>query len=162
VRCTDRALEKHEIVELDMQAGNHDAHTAVMLSLCLAEHYRNNPRVVVDEGPSKYHYREFGECLIGSTHGDTCKLAALAEIMACDQREAWGRTKHRYWYTGHVHHESRKELRGCIVETFRTLAASDAWHAGQGYRSGRSMVCDVLHKTRGRIMRHEVGVEELV
>ena len=104
---------------------------------------------------------EFGRNMIGVTHGHNTKPAALPGIMATDHPEAWGRTSHRYWYTGHIHHQTVYEFPGCTVETFRTLAARDAWHHAKGYRSGRSMVCDVLHRERGRIMRHEVGVEEL-
>jgi hypothetical protein len=124
-------------------------------------HFHYEPRVVIAPNPSMFHYHEFGTNLLGITHGHTVKANALPGIMANDQAPAWGRTKQRYWYCGHVHHESKKEYPGCIVETFRTLAPKDAWHAGQGYRAGQSMVCDVVHKTRGRIMRHEVGVESL-
>jgi hypothetical protein len=161
IRCIDCALEKHAEVVVINEIGNHDAHTAIMLSVCLAHHYRNNPRVKIDVSPSKFHWYEFGLNLIGVTHGDTCKAEKLPGVMATDRAEAWGRTKFRRFYTGHVHHESVKEFPGCTVETMRTLASKDAWHAGQGYRSGRSMVCDVHHRTRGRILRHEIGIEDL-
>lgn len=161
VRCVQRALEKHDVVEVDNRIGNHDDHSAVMLAACLANRFQDNPRVKVNTSPSMFFYKHFGECLIGSTHGHTVKPDKLPGVMATDQAEAWGKTKFRYWYTGHVHHESKKEFPGCIVETFRTLAARDAWHHGQGYRAGRSMVCDVLHQSRGRILRHEIGVESL-
>lgn len=160
-RCIDRALEKHLTVRVVCEIGNHDDMSALMLAVCLDHHYRLNDRVEIDTSPAKFHWHEFGANLIGITHGDTVKPDKLPGIMACDKPEEWGRTKHRFWYTGHVHHESVKEYPGCIVETFRTLAARDAWHSGQGYRSGRSMVCDVLHRTRGRILRHSVDVEDL-
>jgi len=127
----------------------------------LQHHYRDNPRVTIDATPAKFHKIEFGLNLIGVTHGDTIKPKDMPGVMACDWAEAWGRTKFRRWYTGHVHHESVTEFPGCTVETLRTLAAKDAWHAGQGYRSGRSMLCDVWHRTRGKILRHEIGVESV-
>jgi hypothetical protein len=95
------------------------------------------------------------------THGHRVKARELVGVMATDMAEAWGRTKHRMWYTGHVHHESVKEFPGCVVESFRTLAAKDAWHHAQGYRARRGAVADVWHRTRGKILRHEIGVEEL-
>lgn len=161
VRCIDRALEKHLKVRVINEIGNHDDHSALMLSVCLSHHYYQNPRVEIDTSPSPFHWYEFGEVLIGVHHGHTVKADKLPGVMAHDQAQAWGRTKHRYWYTGHVHHETVKEYPGVIVETFRTLAARDAWHHGSGYRAGRSMVCDVVHRSRGRILRHNVGVEEL-
>ncbi len=161
VRCIDRAREKHRGVRVINEIGNHDDHSAMMLSICLEHHYRNDPRVEIDVSPAMCHWYEFGSNLIGVHHGHTIKWNNLPGVMSCDQADAWGRTTYRYWYTGHVHHERKKEFPGCIVGTFRTLAARDAWHAGQGYRAGRSMVCTVLHKTRGEILRHTVGVEEL-
>jgi hypothetical protein len=160
-RLVDRALQRHRTVKVVNAVGNHDDHTSVVLSICLAHHYAANPRVAIDTSPAKVHYHRFGRCLIGVTHGDTIKAAQLGPIMATDKAEDWGATVHRYWYTGHVHHDSAKEFPGVIVETFRTLAPRDAWHAGQGYRSGQDMRLDVVHAQHGRTNRHIVGIEQV-
>lgn len=160
-RCIDRALTKHQHVTVINEIGNHDDHSSIMLALCLAGMYEREPRVTIDTSPAKFHWHRFGACLIGVTHGDTCKAKDLPEIMATDRPKDWGETKHRRWYTGHVHHDSLKDFRGCTVETFRTLAAKDAWHAAQGYRSERDMQLHIWHRERGLISRHIVGVEEL-
>lgn len=160
-RCIDRALEKHKKVIVVNEIGNHDDHSAVMLSLALNLYYENNPRVQVDTSPDHFHWLRFGKCLVGITHGDGPKLDQLPGIMACDRAKDWGETEHRYWYTGHVHHDKKKEYPGVIVETFRTLAPRDAWHHHSGYRSGRDMKCDILHREHGRINRHIVGVEQI-
>ena len=76
--------------------------------------------------------------LIGFTHG-LVKAEQLPGIMATDRPEDWGQTEERVWITGHVHHLSRKEYPGCTVETLRTIASRDAWHAGKGYRSKQSL-----------------------
>jgi hypothetical protein len=39
------------------------------------------------------------------------------------------------------------------VETHRTLASTDAWHAGQGYRSEKDMNAIVYHRDHGEIQR---------
>jgi hypothetical protein len=161
VRCIDRALQKHGQVRVVCEIGNHDTNAAMMLAICLDHHYRSNPRVEIDTGPGKFHWLEFGKCLLGVTHGDTVKLPALPGIMATDQAAAWGRTQHRYWYTGHIHTQKVFEYPGCVVESFCTLAPRDAWNNGQGYRSRQSMVCDVLHREHGRVLRHEIGIEQL-
>lgn len=160
-RCIDRALEKHERVTVICEIGNHDDMSSVMLATCLDQYYENDPRVTIDTSPSTFHWYRFGANLIGVTHGNNTKAADLPGIMACDRPLDWGDTQHRFWYTGHVHHDTLKEFRGCVVETFRTLAARDAWHHSQGYRSGRDMKLDVLHRTEGRIQRHVVGIEKL-
>ena len=138
------ALRKHTKVEVINAIGNHDDHSSIMLSAFLEAWFHAEPRVHVHPTTSKFHYFEFGRCLIGVTHGDTVKHQALGELMASDKPEAWGRTLYRYWYTGHIHHTSKTELRGAVVESFRTLAAKDAWHSAQGYRAGRDMYVIVL------------------
>ena len=138
-----------------------DDHSALMLALCLEHHFHNEPRVMIDTSPAKFHWYRFEKNLIGVTHGDTVKMPQLPGVMAVDRKEDWGETEHRYWYTGHVHHDSLKEYPGCIVETFRTLAPRDAWHAGQGYRSGQDMKLDIFHREDGRVNRHIVGIRQV-
>lgn len=160
-RIIDRALVKHASVRVVNEIGNHDDNSSVMLGLCLAAYYELEPRVEIDTSPSKFHWYEFGQNLIGITHGNGIKRDQLPGIMACDQAVAWGRTDHRYWYCGHVHHESVKEYPGVVVESFRTLAARDAWHAASGYRSDRDLRCDVLHRRWGRVARSILGIRQI-
>lgn len=160
-RIIDRALTKHERVTVICEIGNHDDHSSVMLALALSQFYEREPRVTIDTSPSKFHWYRFGANLVGTTHGDTVKLVDLPGIMACDRAADWGETEHRYFYVGHVHHDRAIERPGCIVETFRTLAPKDAWHAGQGYRAGQDMKCDVLHRKWGRVNRHTVGIRQI-
>lgn len=162
VALIDAALEHHEAVEVDCRIGNHDAHTSLMLSLALAAHYRTEPRVTIPPTVSHRAYHEHGAVLIGTTHGDRAHGEDLAGIMAAEQPEAWGRTRHRYWLCGHVHHTRRQEYRGVIVEAFRTLAASDSWHAAQGYVSGRDMHRIVYHRRHGEVSREVVNVGALL
>lgn len=160
-RCIDRALTKHETVNVICASGNHDDLTSLVLAVCLSQYYEREPRVKVETSPAKFYYFRFGSCLLGVHHGDTAKLADLPAIMACDRAKDWGETDERLWYTGHIHHEKVQEYPGVIVEAFRTLAPKDAWHAAQGYRSGRDMRLDVLHKQDGRINRHIVGIQKV-
>jgi len=160
-RAIDLALTKHDEVLVTNVIGNHDEHTAQTLSLCLEMLYENEPRVTIDTSPAKFHYYRFGKNMYGVTHGDTAKPKDLESIMATDRSKDWGETRYRHWYTGHVHHDSLKEFRGCTVETFRTLAARDAWHHSMGYRADRDMKADVWHVEFGRITRHIVGIEQI-
>lgn len=158
VSLIDAALEHHESVTVDTRIGNHDGHTSLMLSLALGAYYRNEPRCHVPPTVSHRAYYERGRVLIGTTHGDRAKPEALPGIMAAEQPEAWGRTEHRYWLTGHIHHLTRKEHAGCVIESFRTLAARDAWHSAQGYVSGRDMQRIVYDLRHGETSREVVSV----
>lgn len=161
IACIRLALRKHKTVHVIIEIGNHDDHTSMMLALCLAEHFRDEPRVIIDTSPSTFHWFEFGLNFFGTTHGHNTKPADLPQIMATDKPLEWGRTRYRYWLCGHIHHERKIEFRGCLVEFHRTLAAKDAWSHSKGYRAGRSMLCDIHHRTRGRIMRLEVDIKTL-
>ena len=152
------ALTKHKKVIVKNAIGNHNEHSAIFLSLYLASWFKDEPRVQIEESPAMFWYMKFGKNLIGVTHGHTAKAEKLGGIMSVDQKENWSDTDHRYWYTGHIHHQSVKEFENCVVETFRTLAGKDSWHAGAGYRSGRDMKCIVLHKDYGEIHRHTANL----
>lgn len=158
VYIVQRALEKHKTVTVRNNEGNHDPHSAFALALALDAYFSNNKRVKVELSPAKFWFYRFGKVLIGTTHGDTCKMTDLPGVMAADRPEEWGLTKFRYWYQGHIHHEDRKEYAGVVVEAFRTLAAKDAYHAGHGYRAGRDMRLIVHHKDFGEIERHRCDV----
>jgi hypothetical protein len=158
IYCARRLLEKHEKVIVRINRGNHDGHSSYALSLMLSCFFHNEPRIEVDLSPATMWYYHFGKVLIGSTHGDTIKGPDMVPVMAADRPAEWGATSHRYVYVGHVHHQDVKEYRGGIVEYFRTLAARDAWHAGQGYRAGRDMRLIVLHREHGEIERHRCDV----
>lgn len=160
-RVIDRALEKHKRVRVINNIGNHDGHASIVLSLVLDAFYSREPRVEIDMSQESYNVYEFGKCMITSAHGDKAKGLNLAQMIAARWPEAWGRTKHRHCYMGHVHHDTKKEHPGITLESFRTLAARDAWHAGQGYMSGRDMKLDVWHREYGYLKRDVVGVGRL-
>lgn len=159
----EMALRKHNTVRVYCLEGNHDPVGSLVLSIALAMRYERERRVIVEtEVPStKFHYHRFGENLIGLTHGDTAKKEQLGPIMAVDRAKDWGDTKYHHWYTGHIHHDSVREFHGVVVESIRTLAPRDAWHHVSGYRSGRDMKCDVIHRQYGRINRHTIGIERI-
>lgn len=137
--CIGRMLQKHKRVEVFITPGNHNPDSAGWLAMVLAAYYERDKRVHIERSPSKFYYRRFGKVLIGITHGDKMKMDELPSIMASDRAIDWGVTEHRYWWTGHIHHTKHQEYRGCFVESFNTLAASDAWHHASGYRSKRQM-----------------------
>jgi hypothetical protein len=156
-----RALEKHEKVIVRIEPGNHDPHAKWALVYALAAYFENNPRVEIDQSPSKFWYYKFHSVLLGTTHGDTVKPDQLPGIMAADRAEDWGTTKHRYWFQGHIHTHASKEYPGVIWEAFRTLAAKDAWTAGHGYRAGRDMRAIIFHKEFGEIARNRCDISML-
>jgi len=156
VKLVEEALTKHKNVIWRSAIGNHNEHSAIMMSAFLKAWFKDEPRVTIADTPNMFYYHTFGKNLIGVTHGHTVKAEKLGEVMSVDCKSKWSETNHRYWYTGHIHHQSVKEFTNCIVETFNTLAGKDAWHSSYGYRSKQSMKAITLHKEFGEVSRNTV------
>lgn len=156
-QCIESALMKHARVRVCNVIGNHDDTGAIWLSIALSHIYANEPRVQIDTSPAPFMYHEHGKVLIGMHHGHSCKPDRLPGVMATDQAQAWGRTEFRYWYIGHVHHQSVKEYSGVTVESFNTLTAKDAYSAWGGYRAQQNMKCIIHHAEFGEVGRHTVN-----
>ena len=156
-----RMLERHSKVDLVNIPGNHDESLALVLPALFHRLYADEPRITVHDNERQRVYLEHGRCLIGAIHGHKTKDPELLQIMATEQPEAWGRTRHRYYFRGHHHHDNRMEYNGGIVEQVRTLSAGDAYAVGRGYLSGRDLKCIVLHDRYGEQSRFTCGVDVL-
>lgn len=152
-QCIESALDKHDTVEVICIPGNHNETGALFMSVALSHIYENEPRVIIDKTPALFTYFQFGKTLVGIHHGHTCKAEKLPGVMAADKPKEWGESEFRYWWCGHVHHQSVKEYPGVSVETFNTLAANDAYATAGGWRSRENMKCIVLDESRGEVMR---------
>lgn len=158
IDCIDLALQKHRHVLVRNIPGNHDPHAAMALTLALKMFYTKNKRVTIDDDPGEFFFRRFGKVLIGAHHGHRAKAVALAATMAAVRADDWGKSQFRYFYTGHIHHESAKEVGTVRVESFQTLAAKDAYAVGHAYLAGQSLTAITLHRRAGEIGRHRVNI----
>ena len=159
VSIIEKLLKKHKYVVIRNAIGNHDPHTSYFLNEYIKAWFCDDPRIIIEDDVKIFWFYKFGKNLIGITHGDTCKITDLPEIMASDASEYWSDTEFRYWYIGHVHHMQKKEFRTCVVESFGTLAAKDAWHYANGYRSQRQIKYKVLHKDFGEIQEGTINLK---
>lgn len=119
-------------VEVFYVAGNHDKMVSYYATNYLYAWYRNDKRVSVAIEPQIRKYIEYGNCLIGYSHGSEEKKR-INSLMQIEVPEAWGRTKYREWHLGHLHHETLKEENGVIVRGLSTITGTDAWHYESGY-----------------------------
>ena len=155
----DSALQHHESVRVINATGNHDDTSSMFLSVCLANIYENEPRITIDTSPAPFHYFTWGNSLFGVHHGHSCKADRLPGVMAADQAKLWGLSEYRHWLTGHIHHDTLKEYAGVVVESFRTLAAKDAYAAWGGYRSRQDSKCLVVSKDGGIVERYIIDIK---
>jgi len=162
IQMIDSALEHHQTVNVITTIGNHDDTGAMFLQAALKHMYQHEPRLEIGCTSSVFQYFQHGDCFFGVHHGHTCKAEKLPLVMATDKPKEWGDSKFRYWLTGHIHHDSRKEYSGCSVESFRTLASKDSYAYSGGYRAGQDSKALVVHKQYGEVERHTINVAQVL
>lgn len=132
--------------------GNHDTNIAYYACSSLNRMYKySNVEGVEFDILPKRKYIEYGNCLIGYTHGNKERTRIEKEnIMQNEAKEAWGRTCFREWHVGHEHHEEVKELGGIKYRKINSITANDNWHYESGYVGALRMAQAFLwHKNMG-------------
>lgn len=153
-----KMLDKCETVFVVIARGNHNDNSAPAMQLMLSFYYEKEPRVKILDTKSYYHYIEYGKWLLGITHGDKQKPESLAGSMARDMAEAWGRTTHRMWCTGHYHKEAVKTLPGVKHKVFAALPPPDSWHASRGFSGDGEMEMITFRKEGGIHSSHVYNI----
>ena len=121
-------------VEIVMMPGNHDRHSSLALMMYLSAAYEDVPDVSVTITANNRRYIQYGDTLLGFTHGDgMSKRINIVGLMAVEAREKWGATKHKVWFHGHLHHQRLAERDGCLIVQMPSLAGHDRYHARSGY-----------------------------
>ena len=160
-RTVLRMLEKHNQVWLVNVRGNHDPDAALWLNEVMRLYFEDDPRVKVFDNASKFIWWQWGKNLVVTHHGDRIKMSNLHGSIVSNLRQEWGESDHTFVWTGHIHHKNQEEYGGALFESWNILAPADAWHAGSGYASSRSMTCVILHKDFGEEGRLKVNVERI-
>ena len=152
-------LEKHGKLHIVMAAGNHDPASSAWLREMFAAMHDDEPRVTVDDSPGLYYAYEFGDVSLFYHHGHRRKAGEVAETFASSFRALYGRTRHSYGHTGHLHKGGTEERSLMPVEQHRTLAAPDSYAAGGGWLSGRDAKVITYHKQYGEVARLTLSPE---
>jgi hypothetical protein len=156
-----RALEKHDQIDVWIMPGNHDPDAAFAIAVAVSMFFDNNPRVTVRLSRDYLWWTTFGKNLIAAHHGDKIKPMELHGVLSNDCQSVWGECEYRYVFRGHIHHDTVIEYQRTRMESLRTLAKSDAWHRGQGYRSMRDTRVIIYHEQFGEACRYTVSAAML-
>lgn len=141
--------------------GNHDYTSAHAITIGLQEAYRDVAEVEVIPNFGPHHMMEWGHNMLLLTHGDKAPPDRIVHFAAAQWPETWGRTRHRVALSGHVHHQSRKEVGGMAVETFGTIVPRDAYSYGHAYSGSRQLVSLTFDRDAGEVSRSRVVIESL-
>jgi hypothetical protein len=141
-------------VEIFWIPGNHDKLSSYYATNYLAAWYRNSKNVNVDTSPSPRKYVEYGEVLIGFSHGgDDSKR--IKDLMQVEARQAWGRTSVHEYHLGDLHHEIVNENGGLIVRRLSSVTSNDNWHAESGY-------VGAIHKAQAFVWNKKLGLMSII
>lgn len=151
-RLIERVLQRSENVTIRVLRGNHDEHSHMVLTFALAERYREEPRITVDKAPLDLFMLQWGRCSVFAHHGDKAKPERMA-LQVADICPFWSDTRHRYAFTGHVHHDQARDIGGLRWESLRAFCPPDAYAAGMGYTARRAMQALTFDKTDGLVLR---------
>ena len=156
--CVEMAAVKHNSVIVSVIQGNHDRDAFLAIMYALRERYRDNPRIEVQRKGGEFFVMEWGKVMIASHHGDKAKAERLVMHMADEWAVIWGRTRYRFYFTGHRHHASLLDVGGVQVEQLRAAAPRDAYAASHGYSSRSEVQAITYHKDSGEVSRVKVAL----
>jgi len=157
----DMALLKHETVHVVMAEGNHDITSSIWLRAMFRTLYENEPRVTVNESELPYYAHQFGNVMLGFSHGHMKKKDSMPLLFAAQFSKIWGETTKRYIHCGHFHNEQVNEHSGVKVMQHPTLSARDAYAARGGWLSERQAKCITYHRDFGEVASNVVTPEML-
>jgi hypothetical protein len=84
-------------------------------------------------------------------HGDRAPPERLT-LYVSDVCPFWSETRHRHFYTGHIHKDTARDIGPLRWESLRAFCPPDAYAAGMGYAGRRAMRIDTYHKADGRVL----------
>lgn len=135
-------MRQHAPVDIVMIPGNHDYMKNYFLGHSLASWYRDIDDVKINNHASPRKYYQYGEVLLGFTHGDNEKEANLPMMMMKENKKIIGNTTFHEWHLGHFHkkktvrYQVLNEELGVTVRYLSSMSGTDSWHHRKGYVGG--------------------------
>lgn len=157
----ERALAKAETVDYICNQGNHSRSNDIWIAATVDALYGQTGRVNVLKNETPFIAYRMGKTLVVIHHGDKAKPEKFRDIVVSDFGADWGETEFRYLDGGHVHHSQRKELAGCIFESWNNLAPRDKYAHDGGWRSKACMTLVLRSRSYGEVGRHVMPIERV-
>lgn len=128
VTAIEEALKRSRHVIYKALRGNHDPNTARILRAALRQRYRGSDRVEIDVNGLDFFAHEWEGNLICGHHGDIrAKPHDMVMRFAAAYPEAWGKTRYRDLWTGHMHHIQTHEFPGMTRNQVRAVAPAGGY-----------------------------------
>jgi hypothetical protein len=141
-------------VHVQYDPSNHDYTNGFFLADTLFSWFNKCENVTFNVTPAHRKYFQYHSNLIGTTHGDGAKVQDLPLLMAQESAQGWSESKHRYFFTHHIHHKNSKDYGSVCVESLRSASGTDSWHAKNGYQHApKAIEGFIMHKEHGQVCR---------
>ena len=155
--AVEYTLRKHAKVVVRILPGNHNPTAYLAVMFALAERYRNEERVEVQKVPGEFWVYQFGNCMLAAHHGHGAKPERMVFFLADEYATIWGQTKHRFLWTGHLHHLKSADIGGVQWEQLRAVSARDAYAVSHAYTARAQLQAITFHRHLGEIQRVKVA-----
>lgn len=143
VYAVERALEICDDIWLPYVPGNHDTTSSYHLVHALAQYFRNDPRVKMDDRMIPRKYVVHGQTGICFAHGkdvaDNTYPLIFGDEMRRDFPHEWMNVRYKEVQIGHRHqrlekmYKSLTPLNGLLLRMNPSLSNVDAWHHSKGF-----------------------------
>lgn len=138
--------------------GNHDRHTSWHLTQLLRERFKDDPFVIIDDTPTRYKQRSYGETGFMYLHSDGPKNSKDIALLASTVMRDWSNVKFREVHCAHKHKREKwqnfviheDEINGTVIRWLSCLSGSDWYHYENGWIGNHPAVDTLLYeKTHG-------------
>lgn len=153
-----RIQSRHKRTVVRVLRGNHDPHSSLVLTFALAERYRQDSSITIEKDPRDLFMFQWGRSAIFAHHGDKAPPERQALYLS-DVCPFWSDTRHRHYYTGHVHKDQARDVGPLRWESLRAFCPPDSYAAGMGYASRRALRADTYHRVNGRVLTAHDPIE---
>jgi len=153
----EAAAQKHQKVKVKILGGNHDPASSLAVMFALRERYRLSPHISVDDAPGEFFIHQFGKVMLAAAHGDKAKPDRMVHFIADEYAEIWGKTRHRYLMTGHLHHARAQDIGGVQHEQLRAVTARDAYAVSHAYAARSQLQAITYHRESGEVFRAKIS-----
>lgn len=141
-------------VEAVVIPGNHDEAKSYYLGCYLSAWFNKHENVIISNSPQSRKYVEYGNTLIGFSHGSEERLEDLPLIVMREKQNVISNFKYIEVLTGHLHQEKVKEIKGIKIRTAPALCPPDKWHSKKGYIGN-------IETSQGLLYSKENGLEAI-
>lgn len=152
-------LKKFEYVDVIINKGNHNDTGAIWMAELMRCRFQDRRVHILDNDCEFIPYR-MGNVFVVTAHGQNCKPAKMAEVVASHFRHDFAEAAFVYLDTGHIHHKQKAiEFAGCMWESYNTMSPTDKHAHDHGYESRSCLAVMYRYKTYGQRGGNVIPVE---